>query len=67
MKSIITKQPLNDGTKGFRFNWGLYRKRRSFNRYGVIKGDSMTGYHFGKRSIYVQKSTPKKQLWSFGG
>ena len=67
MKNILTKQPLNDRTQGFRFNWGIYRKRVLFNRYGISKGACMTGYHFGKRSLYVQKSKPNRQLWSFGG
>ena len=54
-------KPLNDGTKGFRFNFlgkkGLYRKRKKDSRGWphVIEGD-MKGYHMGKRSLYIVTS-----------
>ena len=59
-------KPLNDGTNGFRFNFagikGLARKRkpRSPKRYGVQQGACMTGYHFGKISVYVEQSKNKR-------
>jgi len=55
---------LNDGTRGFRFNFagikGLTRKRQSIKRYGIQHGVCMTGYHFGKLSVYVEQSNNKR-------
>ena len=60
----IATKPLNDGTRGFRFNVagfkGLTRKRIHEKRYGIYKGECMTAYHFGKRSIYIEKPTNKR-------
>jgi hypothetical protein len=56
---VLATKPLNDGTKGFRFNIlgkkGLYRKRSCKSRgwLNVTEGD-MKGYHMG---IYI-KHTP---------
>ena len=56
---ILATKPLNDRTEGFRFNFlgykGIYRKRKATNRYGKSTGDVMTGYHFGKRSVYFNR------------
>ena len=61
----------NDGCKGFRFNFlgnkGIYRKRKAKKRYGIEQGDVMTGYHFGKRSVYFQQAAPKRKLYHFAG
>jgi len=68
---ILATKPNNDGTEGFRFNFfgnkGIYRKRKVINRYGKSTGDVMTGYHFGKRSVYFEQSTPKRKLYHFAG
>jgi len=68
---ILATKPLNDGTDGFRFNIlgskGIYRKRKIEKRYGKSQGDCMTGYHFGKRSLYVEQSATKRKLCHFAG
>lgn len=55
---------LNDGTRGFRFNFagikGLTRKRQSIKRFGVTRGACMTAYHIGKRSVYIEQSSNKR-------
>ena len=68
---ILATKPLNDRTNGFRFNFlgskGIYRKRKRDRRYGKSQGDCMTGYHFGKRSLYLQQAMPKRKLCHFAG
>jgi len=68
---ILATKPLNDGTDGFRFNIlgskGIYRKRKIEKRYGKSQGDVMTGYHFGRRSLYVTQAAPKRRLYHFAG
>ena len=68
---ILATKPLDDGTKGFRFNIlgskGIYRKRKIEKRYGKTQGDCMTGYHFGKRSLYMEQAAPKRKLCHFAG
>mgnify|MGYP003644595856 CR=1 FL=1 len=44
---IFATKPLNDGTKGFRFNF--------------------FGYHFGKRTLYVEHAYSRKKLFHFAG
>ena len=69
---------LNDNTTGFRFNiagvQGLYRKRdvrkaRALNGkfMGVTRGDSMTGPHFGKRSLYLEGGNYRRALHNLAG
>ena len=62
---------LNDGTMGFRFNiagvQGLYRKRIAIRRWGISRGDSMTAYHFGKRSLYVDGGMRRRFLHNLAG
>lgn len=57
---------LNDNTNGFRFNLfgikGLYRKRIAIRRYGLKRGSSMTGFHFGKRSLYIEGGKRERNL-----
>lgn len=57
---------LNDNTNGFRFNLlgikGLTRKRQVIRRYGLTRGSSMTGLHFGKRSIYIEGGKRERNL-----
>ena len=68
---ILATKPLNDRTDGFRFNFlgnkGIYRKRKIEKRYGKSQGDCMTGYQFGKRSLYLQQAMPKRKLCHFAG
>ena len=68
---ILATKPLNDGTDGFRFNIlgnkGIYRKRKIEKRYGKSQGDCMTGYHFGKRSLYMEQAATKRKLCHFAG
>jgi hypothetical protein len=70
---IFATKPLNDGTKGFRFNFfgykGLYRKRKAVSR-GWFKYqplDNMNAYHFGKRTLYVEHAYSRKKLFHFAG
>ena len=59
----IATKPLNDNTRGFRFNFagikGLTRKRVFIKRYGIVQGKCMTAYHLGKRSIYIERTLNK--------
>lgn len=68
---ILATKSTNDGCDGFRFNFfgykGIYRKRKVINRYGKSTGDVMTGYHFGKRSVYFEQITPRRKLYHFAG
>ena len=69
---ILATKPLNDGTKGFRFNFlgnkGVYRKRKVKTRYGISQGDCMKAYHFGKRSLYIEQATnTQHKLYHFAG
>ena len=68
---IVATKPLNDGTKGFRFNIlgrkGLYRKRNSKVRRGVSSGANMVGYHYGKRSLYLEHGYSSRKLQHFAG
>ncbi len=58
---------LNDGTNGKRFAWGLYRKRAVKSRWGVSTGPTMTGFHVGRRSLYVEHRAAIKRLHHFAG
>jgi hypothetical protein len=62
---------LNDGTTGFRFDiagvQGLYRKRVVIRRFGLTRGDSMTGFHLGKRSLYLEGGMYRRMLHNFAG
>ena len=68
---IFATKKLNDGTKGFRFNVlgrkGLYRKRTSKTRIGISSGSTMTGYHYGKRSLYLEHGYSIRKLQHFAG
>ena len=68
---IFATKPLDDNTKGFRYNFlgkkGLYRKRKTKTRYGIDQGDCMIGYHFGKRSLYVVQASTKRKLYHYAG
>ena len=73
---IFATKPLNDRTKGFRFNFlgqkGLFRKRSIKSRgLSLFNRDRcMTAHHIGKYSLYIEhnrnKSTERK-FWHFAG
>jgi len=75
MFAIVATKPLNDNTKGFRFNIlgtkGLTRKRKAISRgYKIEVGKCMTAYHLGKRTIYIEKdenTVTKRVLRHFAG
>lgn len=67
---IVTTQPLNDGTKGFRFNAfglkGMIRKRKNLSRgYGIHKGKAMTALHVGKVTVYLENKRNKHSVRQF--
>ena len=68
----MTFKELNDNTQGFRFQVGmfkgLYRKRGFKMRLGITRGQTMTGFHFGKRSLYIENRKAERHLgWGFAG
>jgi len=74
--TCIAIKPLNDGTKGFRFNLlgkkGIYRKRQIKSRGFKLfdRGDCMVGFHLGKRSVYFESkrnTNSVRKLWHFAG
>jgi hypothetical protein len=69
---IFATKPLNDRTKGFRFNIfglkGLTRKRKVKSLPWSIKTDDcMTAIHMGKRSIYFEHNATIRRLRHFAG
>lgn len=71
MFTIITTKPLNDHTKGFRFNLlgikGLTRKRKTkSNGYRIKVGDCMIAVHVAKRSIYFETRDNRFSKRAFG-
>ncbi len=69
---ILATKPLNDGTKGFRFNFlgqkGFYRKRSTTSRGWCIQnGDTFKQYHMGKRTIAFEHKQPIRGLRHFAG
>lgn len=53
-------KPLNDGSRGYRYNFGyikgMIRVRKKKKRYEITQGKDMTGYHFGRFSLYVSRN-----------
>ncbi len=66
-KKAIVGSPLNDGTTGRRYSWGLWRKRKSQSRYGIKSGPTMLAIHAGLPSLYIEKKNPLRYLHNFGG
>ena len=73
---IFATKPLNDGTKGFRFNLlgqkGLLRKRSVKSRGLSLfnRERCMTSHHMGKFSLYVEHNRNKgteRKFWHFAG
>jgi hypothetical protein len=62
---MFKRTKLNDGTTGYRYAWGLTRKRAVKTRYGITFGPTMIGTHFGKRSVYIERKAPAKYLHNF--
>jgi hypothetical protein len=37
-------------------------------RFGIKRGQTMTGFHFGKRSLYIENRKAERHLgWGFAG
>ena len=64
---MFKRSPLNDGTHGYRYSWGLTRKRVAKKRYGISTGPVMTAIHAGKRSVYIERRNPVRYLHNFAG
>lgn len=69
---IFATKPLNDRTRGFRFNIlgkkGLVRLRKKKNNgWRVVKDDCMTALHMGKLTAYVEHKKPQRKLHHFAG
>jgi len=67
---ILATKPLNDGTKGFRFNFlgkkGIVRQRKlKSNGIKFTKGDCMNAYHIGKTTVYTEQSVNKTSARKF--
>jgi hypothetical protein len=58
---ILATKPLNDGTRGFRFNFlgikGLVRRRSTKSRgLSLFNRDTcMTAHHLFKTSVYIER------------
>ena len=60
----IATKPLNDRTRGFRFNFfgakGLVRlRKRKSNGFKSEMGDCMIAQHLGKLTIYLERNSNK--------
>ena len=71
---IIATKPLNDGTRGFRFNYlgakGLIRIRKYKSRGLHIfqRSECMTAHHIGRFTLYLDhKRNNKRKLNHFAG
>ena len=70
---IFATKPLNDGTKGFRFNFfgkkGLVRlrKRKTTGWFKRTELETMNSYHFGRLIVYVESPYAGRKLAHFAG
>ena len=69
---IFASAPLNDGTKGFRFNVfgqkGLLRLRKRKNNGFNVKADvCMTRVNMGRLSVYFEHGATVRKLRHFAG
>jgi hypothetical protein len=69
---ILATKPLNDGTKGFRFNFfgkkGLVRKRKHRSRgYRLERKQCVTAIHLGRLTIYAEHATNPRLFQHFAG
>ncbi len=69
-------KPLNDGTRGFRFNIlgvkGLVRRRKLLSRGLSLfnRDDCMTAHHLFKTSLYIEHNrnrNTERKFWHFAG
>jgi hypothetical protein len=70
---IVSTKPLNDRTKGFRFNVlgkkGLVRIRKikSNGWFKIVRDDCMTALHMGKVTVYTERKVTERKLYHFAG
>lgn len=69
---IFATAPLNDGTRGFRFNIfgqkGVLRlRKKKSNGFNVQSKDCMTRINLGKLSVYFEHSATVRRLRHFAG
>lgn len=69
---ILATKPLNDNTRGFRFNVlgfkGLMRIRKAlYRKPAMTKGRSMTALHWGRFSVYAEHKANKRRIRHFAG
>lgn len=69
---ILATTPLNDGTKGFRFNMfgqkGLIRMRKRKNNGYNVKADTcMTRVNVGRLTVYFEHGATVRKLRHFAG
>ena len=69
---IVATKPLNDGTKGFRFNVlgqkGFYRKRANkSNGIKTQRGNTFYQIHVGKRPLAFERKNATLKLRQFAG
>lgn len=70
---IFATKGLNDGTKGFRFNFvgqkGLFRSRKNKSRGWKVERTNpcMIAVHMGKRSVYLEHEATARVLRHFAG
>lgn len=69
---ILATAPLNDGTKGFRFNVlgrkGLLRlRKRKNNGYNVKSDACMTRVNMGRLTVYFEHGATARRLRHFAG
>jgi hypothetical protein len=69
---IFATKPLNDRTKGFRFNIlgkkGLVRiRKRKDNGWKITRDECMTAIHMGKTTAYFEHKKTERKLHHFAG
>lgn len=69
---ICAAKPLNDGTKGFRFNIfgqkGVLRlRKRKSNGFNIQSKDCMTRINLGKLTVYMEHNLTIRRLRHFAG
>lgn len=69
---ILAAKPLNDGTRGFRFNVlgqkGLIRlRKRKSNGINVHTKDCMTRINLGRLTVYMEHGATIRRLRHFAG
>ena len=72
MFAILATKPLNDRTKGFRFNVmgqkGLVRRRKAkSNGFKLDAGPCMAKLHLGRITVYLESKATVRALHHFAG